>query len=212
MACSSQYQYLISMCSLNPWKQPPHPSELYAWFPSPQWQDWPCFVFNSNTQISSRVVYVSYCPQIYPPPPSWCVIKLLSRFGRLIARVSNPQTLGLQTYLVTPPVQRHVCIHPSFLLAAVNSPSICLHVSLSYVIKLSSTVKFTVKMDSCFPKVLWVWNAKVLSSNLYLVVRGSGCVEAFNYDIELRTFCSGVYGQNVGTGERAVTRKSGTLW
>lgn len=48
---------------------------------------------------------------------------------------------------------------------------------------------------------------------LQLMVRGSGCVEASNYSIERGTFCSGVYGQNIGRGERVGTLKSGLmLW
>lgn len=209
MARSSECIWLL-FCSLNMWCPPPPPSEMDAQSPFRQWQHWPCFLFSSNTQISSFVVYVSYCRQSLPLPlPSWCIIKLLSRFGRLIARVSKPWPMGLQTYLVTPPLQRHVCTYLSFLFVVVTRRRSAFvsvwRIPSSFHLLWSLQWRWTV----AFPGFCECVKCENVVKELQLMVRGSGCVEASNYSIERGTFCSWVYGQNIGRGERVGTRSLG---
>jgi hypothetical protein len=196
-------------CCLNMWWRPPPPSEMDAHSPSPQWQHRPCFVFSSNAYISSFVVYVSYCHQSPPLLPSWCIIKLLSLFGKLIDRVSRPWHMGLQTYLVTPPLQRHVRTYLSVLFVVVTRRR-CAFVSVwripsSFHLLWSLQWRWTV----AFPGFWGCMKCENVVKELQLMVRGSGCVEATNYSIERGTFCSGVYGQNIGRGERVGTRSLG---
>ena len=151
----AHYQYLTSVLYVESLLAAPSPSELYAQSPVP--------LVAAPTLLHIHFKYpdLVFCGVCFIlPPVSWGFIKLLSRFGRLIARVRNPWAVGA-TNVPRDPTSWTACLHLSLVLVCrSNSPSICLRVSVAYPIKLSFPVKLSVKMDSCFPNVLWVYEMR----------------------------------------------------